>query len=102
MGRGWIVFGWRQRREGTVPTGWGGGGSGGGGRDLPEMSFDVPFAERTEDSHEAMGINGEEMVETVAEMALVKEEAEDAIAERGEYRLRALDLSSIHMAARVR
>ena len=56
------------------------------------MSSDVPFTERTADCVNAIENNGEEIVE--AEAA--------AVAEVEEYRLRALDFSSLYRAEKVR
>ena len=74
--------------DGAVGGGGRGGGGGGGGKALPEISSDVLFAERTADGNDAMEIDGE------AEAATAAEEEE--------YRLRAMEFSSLHRAATVR
>ena len=77
-----------------------GAAGGGGGTAVPEMSSDVPFAERTEDGDDAMEIDGEDVAKTAKATASAEEAA--AMAEEEEYRLRALDFSSLHSAAKVR
>ena len=70
-------------------------GSGGKRRNGPSQDFlrcSVPFAERTANIDDEMEIDRKEMAEAEA----------GAAAEEVEYRLRALDFSSLHRAAKVR
>ena len=56
--------------------------------DLPEMSSNVLFTERTVDGDDAMDIDGEEMAETKV----------DAVEEEEGYLLKAMEFLSLHSA----